>query len=158
MLLVDPQSPKTLQTSGRYGKAWHEGRAAKVFPLLEAVQPYVEGAHGRLMQCHDLSVVGICFRSPPFQPICWDLLMQFVSGLDRGVSLSCLCLRMAFVKRMGMMCERFEQSGFIEAFWPQQVAEEFGDLEPWPKQETDAVFTRASRCRGRDRIFLMIFI
>jgi len=40
-----------------------------VFPLLEAVQPYVEGAHGRLMQC-----------------------------LDRG------------------------------AFWPQQVAEEFGDL------------------------------
>lgn len=40
-----------------------------VFPLLEAVQPYVEGAHGRLMQC-----------------------------LDRG------------------------------AFWPQQVAEDFGDL------------------------------
>lgn len=24
---------------------------AQVFPLLEAVQPYVEGAHGRLMQC-----------------------------------------------------------------------------------------------------------
>ena len=24
---------------------------AEVFPLLEAVQPYVEGAHGRLMQC-----------------------------------------------------------------------------------------------------------
>eukprot|EP00434_Breviolum_minutum_P012935 symbB.v1.2.011403.t1/scaffold764.1/size165801/9 len=40
-----------------------------VFPLLEAVQPYVEGAHGRLMQCLDLG-----------------------------------------------------------AFWPQQVAEEFGDL------------------------------
>eukprot|EP00438_Fugacium_kawagutii_P009422 Skav202033 [mRNA] locus=scaffold1138:246428:247069:- [translate_table: standard] len=51
-----------------------------VFPLLEAVQPYVEGAHGRLMQ-----------------------------SLDCG------------------------------AFWPQQVAEEFGDLalaclDPKPKR------------------------
>lgn len=46
------------------GQIWHEGRATEVFPLLEAVQPYVEGAHGRLMQCHDLSVGGIWFRSP----------------------------------------------------------------------------------------------
>ena len=63
---------------------------------------------------------------------------------------------MAFVKRMGDTC--FAQRGFIEAFWPQQVAEEFGDLEPWPKHEMDAVFTRANRCRGQDRMILMIFI
>ena len=62
MLLVN--DPQCLKSTSNIGQIWQEGQNTEVFPLLEAVQPYVEGAHGRLMQCHDLSVGGICFVLP----------------------------------------------------------------------------------------------